>query len=110
MKQYLVIGHNGAVSVLFENAERPLDCRDNIFGLNALELENRASAEDCAVDVEVGVFCGRCYKGDFATLDIIQECLLLFLVEILNLVKIEEYAVRRSESVKLGNDSLDVSR
>ena len=70
------------------------------------ELEHCASAEDGVEHAEIRVLRGGGDEGDAAVFDEIEEGLLLLLVEVLDLVQIEQHALRREEGIELVDDGL----
>ena len=73
-----------------------------------LELEHRAAAEHCVVDVEIRVFRRGGDDRDAAVLHEFEQRLLLLFVEILDLVKIQQHAAGREHGVELRDDIADV--
>ena len=94
--------------LLADHAERPLDGRHDVLRGDALELEDRAAGDDGVVDVEVGVLGGGGDHRDVAALEVFEQALLLFLVEVLDLVEVEKDAVGRSERAYVRHHVLDV--
>ena len=62
-----------------------------------LELKHRGTADEGIVDGEIGVLRGGGDEGDLSVFHVLQEQLLLFLVEILDFVQIEQDAVHAGE-------------
>ena len=98
----------GDAVLLADHAERPLDGRYDVLRGDALELEDRAAGDDGVVDVEVGVLGGGGDHRDVAALEVFEQALLLFLVEVLDLVEVEKDAVRRGERAHFRHHVLDV--
>ena len=85
-------------------AHRGLDVRR----LNRLELKHRAAAQNRVKHVKIRIFCRGCNERNAAVLDELQQGLLLFFVKILNLVQINQRAVRRHQRAQLVKNLFDV--
>ena len=90
------------------NVDGPLYRALRLFRRDGLELKHRGAAENGVKHAEIGVFRGGGDEGDPPVLDKFQQGLLLFFVEILDLVQIEQHAAGGQHGVKLGDDLLDV--
>jgi len=100
---------DGHAVARFEIIECPADCALRLVLFHGLEFKHRRARQDSVVDIEIRVFRRRCNECDLAVFNILQQRLLLFFVEILDLVQIQQYAVRREERVQLGINLLNVS-
>src|SRR5699024_996502 len=81
-----------------------------LLALDRLELEDRRAAQDRVVHVEVRVFRRGGDQRDAAVFDELEQRLLLFLIEILDLVEVKQHAVHRLQRVDLGDDVPDIGR
>ena len=104
------LGVRGHAVFLLQIADRARDRLPNTGGRDGLELKDRASRQNGVVDIKIRIFRRRGDQRDLAVFDVLQQRLLLLFVEILDLVKVEQHAVRRHEGVELGIDLLDVAR
>ena len=104
------LGVRGHAVFLLQIANRARDRLPNTGGRDGLELKDRASRQNGVVDIKIRIFRRRGDQRDLAVFDVLQQRLLLLFVEILDLVKVEQHAVRRHEGVELGIDLLDVAR
>lgn len=84
----------------------PLDFRR----FHRLELKDGTPAEHRIVDIEIGVFSGGGNKGDAAVLNEFQQILLLFFIEVLDLVQIEYNTIASFKGIQLADNLLDVCR
>ena len=75
---------------------------------NRLELKHRGTADEGIVDGEMGVLCGGGDEGNLSVFHVLQKQLLLFLVEILDFVQIEQDAVHAGERPHLCHHIPDV--
>ena len=75
-------------ALLCEEPESALDRADYLLALDRLELEDRRAAQDRVVHVEVRVFRRGGDQRDAAVFDELEQRLLLFLIEILDLIQI----------------------
>ena len=110
MKHSSVIGVDYYAFFLFKEVEGSVYRRDNILWRYALEFENRATAKDCPVYVKVRVFCCGGNESDFSSFNIVKKSLLLLFVEVLNFIKVKQYAVGCGKGVKLIYNRTDVRR
>ena len=78
-------------------------------GTDGLELEYRAPGEYSVENAEIGILCRGGDQGDTAVFDKLEQALLLFLVEVLDLIEIEQDSAGGQESVELGDYELDIS-
>ena len=69
-----------------------------------LKLEYGTAAQQCSVNVKIGVFGRGGNKGYTAVFGVFEQGLLLLFVEILYFVKIKQNPVRRGDGVYLGKD------
>ena len=99
---------DGHAVARFEIIECPADCALRLVLFHGLEFKHRRARQDSVVDIEIWVFRRRCNECDLAVFNILQQRLLLFFVEILDLVEVQEHPVRREEGIELGVDLLDV--
>ena len=99
---------DGHAVARFEIIERPLDRALRFFLLHGLELKDRGARQNGVIDIEIRVFRRGRDQRDLAVFDVFQQRLLLLFVEILDLVEIQQHAVRREERVQLGVDLLNV--
>ena len=93
---------------LLLNVQRPEDGGLRLLRGDRLELEDRAPAEEGAVDIEIGVLRGRGDEGQLAILHELQEALLLLLIKILNLVQVQQHPAGGQQGPHIGDDVLDV--
>ena len=96
------------VLFLRKDVERPHHGELHVLKAHGLELEDRRAAEHGGVDVKIRVLCGGGDQGDAPVLDILQQDLLLFFVEILDLVQVQQHAAPVVDAVQIGDDGLDV--
>ena len=73
-----------------------------------LELEDGASAQNGVVYIKIRIFGSRGDQGDLAALNELQQALLLLFVEILDLIQIEQHALRGQQSIQFGHHTLDI--
>ena len=69
-----------------------------------LKLKYGAAAQQCSVNVKIGVFGRGGNKGYTAVFGVFEEGLLLLFVKILYFVKIKQNSVRSGNGVYLGKD------
>lgn len=84
--------------------ERLLD----LLRADRLEFKDGAAADDGVVDIKIRIFGGRSNQGDLTVLQKFQQGLLLFFVQVLNLVQIEHHAVHPFKGVQRGDDLLKI--
>ena len=82
-------GYERRISARVHDIHRALRRLFYIFGRDSLELKHRRAAEDRVENSEIGVFGGGGNQRDAPVLNKLQEGLLLFLIEILDLVQIQ---------------------
>ena len=99
---------DGHAVARFEIVERPADRALRLVLFHGLEFKHGRARQNGVIDVKIRIFrCGR-DERDLAVFDVFQQRLLLLFVEILDLVEIQQNAVRREERVKLGINFLDI--
>ena len=101
---------DGHAVARFEIIERPADRALRLVLLHGLEFKHRRARQDSIIDIEIRIFRRGRNERDLAVFDVFQQRLLLLFVEILDLVQIQQHAVRREKRVELGVDLLDVGR
>ena len=94
----------------FQIRDGAADRLQGVLRADRAELEDRRAREDGIVDIEIRVLRRGGNQGDLPVFDILQQRLLLLFVEILDLVEVQQHAVRREERVELGVDLPDVRR
>ena len=82
----------------------------HIPGRQAFELKDGAPGQQRIINVEIGVLGGGSDQGDRPLLQAFQQALLLFLVQILDLVQIQQDAPRPGQGADVLEHRLDVPR
>ena len=100
---------DGHAVARFEIIERPADRALRLVLLHGLEFKHRRARQDSIIDIEIRIFRRGRDERDLAVFDVFQQRLLLLFVEILDLVQIQQHAVRREKRVQLGINLLNVS-
>ena len=108
MARHAGLGDDGHAVARLEKVQRPVHRPLRLRLLHRLELKDRGARQDRIVDVEIRVFRRGGDESDLAVFDVFEQGLLLFFVEILDLVEVQEHPVRREEGIELGVDLLDV--
>ncbi len=93
---------------VFQEGNGPLYSRADFLGGDRLEFKNGAPAQNGVEYIEVRVLRGGGDEGNLAVFNELQQGLLLFLVEILDFVQVQQDAPRGQEGVQLVDDGLDV--
>ena len=75
---------------------------------HGFKLKYRTAAENGVVDVEIRVFGGRGNEGNGAVLDVFQQCLLLFFIQVLDLIQIQHHTAHGVKAAQFGNKRLDI--
>ena len=75
---------------------------------DGLEFKDRAAAQDRVENIEIGIFRRGGNQRDLAVFDMLQQGLLLFFVEGLDFIEIQQHAVGREQGIELPDDLLDV--
>ena len=101
---------DGHAVARFEIIERPADRALRLVLLHGLEFKHRRARQDGVIDIKIRIFRRGRNERDLAVFDVFQQRLLLLFIEILDLVQIQQHAVRRKERVELSVDLLDVGR
>ena len=95
--------------LLLQIAHGAANCLLHARRRDRLELKDRASGQNGVIDVEIWILRRGCDQGDLSVFDVFQQRLLLLFIEVLDLVEIEQNAVRSQKRVQLGIDLLDIS-
>ena len=93
---------------LGQGADAPLHHGQHLLRGQGFKLKHRGPAENRIVDVEVGILCGGGNESQFPILHKLQQGLLLFLVEVLNLIQIQHHPFRGQQCAHIGGDGLDI--
>ncbi len=91
-----------------QQVDGPQDGLFGIRGRDGLELKDRRTAQNRPEHAEVGILGRGGDQRDASVLDKLQQALLLFFIEVLNLIQIQQHAARRQEGVQLVDDAFDV--
>ena len=103
-----VFDEKGFVQIRFGDGEATLHGLFHLLGRDGLELKNGGAAQNGVIDIKVGVLSSGGDEGDASVLDVFQKGLLLFFVEVLDLVQIEQHAVVADDGIQFVHDGLDV--
>ena len=103
-----VLPLEGQVAALLLDAQGTLHGGTGLLRRQGLELEHRAAGQQGVIDVEIGILGGAGDHGDLAVLQKLQQALLLLLVEVLDLIQIQQNAIRGHHGIHVGDDGLDI--
>ena len=83
-----VIGEGGRLGLIcIEPVQRTQEDGTEGFGGDCLEFKDCRAGDDGVIDIDIGIFGGGGDEGDSAVLDVFEQGLLLFFVEILDFVQ-----------------------
>ena len=101
----------GDLNVAFPGAEGkgPAHRLLHILYRHWLKLKDGASAQNGVVYIKIGVFRGGGNEGDLPVFHEFQQGLLLFFIEILDLVQIEQHSLGSQEGVQLIHNGFDIA-
>ncbi len=95
---------------LLRNSEGTTNRPFHSLGLDRFKFKDSAPGEDRVIDVEIGVFSGRGDQRDRPIFDEFKQRLLLFFIQILDLVEIEDHTTDPVDGVAPGDHLPDVRR
>ncbi len=82
----------------------------DVLLFNGFKLKYCRTAQDCAVNIKIGVFCCGSNQCNGTVFDKFQQCLLLFFIKILDLIQIQKNAVRRFKRAEPTDNLVDIRR
>jgi len=109
--QQLVLDLQGQpflLRLLLQQLDAAFERLFNLLWADRLEFKDGAAADDGVVDIKIRIFGGGSNQGDLTVLQKFQQGLLLFFVQVLNLVQIEHHAVHSFKGVQRGDDLLKI--
>ena len=105
---HILFPGKGQLAPLLLDTKAPFHGGDGIIHRQRLKFKNRAAGQECVVDIEIRVLCGRGDQGDLAVFQEFQQALLLLLIEILYLIQVQQDTVGGHHGVHIRHDILHI--
>ena len=107
-RRHAILQPQGCLPPAVGDLHRPAHRLLRLLGGDGLELKDRGAAQNGVEHAEIGVFRGGSDQRDASVFNEFQQRLLLFFVEILDLVQIQQHTSGGQQRIQLVDDALDV--
>ena len=96
--------------IFFHQTKCPLHRPADFLGLDRLKFKHRRAAQNRVIDIKIGVFGRGGDEGNVPVFDVFQQRLLLFFVQVLNFIEVEQNPIGGGQGIDLPDDVLNICR